>query len=92
MLSWSVLNLQKQINVGARVFFGDVSALAARLDLAVTPFLGELCEPGFEWLTAGEVVHVCGVDTEGRADPEGFEVRFEGVTDEDGCRLWVRGW
>jgi hypothetical protein len=33
----------------------------------------------------GVVVHECGVDAEGVTDPEGFEVGFEGVTDEDGC-------
>jgi hypothetical protein len=73
-----------------------VSDLAARLDLAVIPFLGEPCEPGFEWLTAGEVLHVCGVGTKGMADPEGFEVRFEGVTRRGwmlhlGARM-VRSW
>ena len=36
----------KKIDAGARIFFGVVSALAARLDLAPTPFLGEPCEPG----------------------------------------------
>ena len=30
------------------------------------------------------MVHECGVDAEGMADPEDFEVGFEGVTDEDG--------
>ena len=74
----------KQINAGARVFFGVVSALAARLNLAATPFLGEPSEPGFEWSTTGVVVCKCGVDAEGVADPEGFEVGFKGVTDEDG--------
>ena len=46
-LSWWVLNSPnpapfasepKAINAGARVFFGVVSALAGRLDLALTPF------------------------------------------------------
>jgi len=73
----------KQINAGARIFFGVVSALAACLDLAVTPFLGEPSEPGFEWSTAGVVVYECGVDAEGVADSESLEVGFEGVTDED---------
>lgn len=45
----------------------------ARLDLAVTPFLGEPCEPGFEWPTAGVVEHECSIDAEGVADPESFE-------------------
>ena len=38
----------KQVNAGTRGFFGVVSALAARLDLALTPFLGEQCRSGFE--------------------------------------------
>ena len=73
----------KQINAGMRIFFGVVSALATRLDLALAPFLGEPCRSGFEWWTAG-VVDECGVDAEGMADAEGFEVGFKGVTDEDG--------
>jgi hypothetical protein len=60
-----------------------VSALTARLDLALTPFLNEPSEPGFEWSAVG-VVNGCGVDSEGVADPEGFVVGLEGVTDEDG--------
>ena len=52
--SGTVLDFEpKEINASARVFFGVVSALAACLDLAVTPFLGEPCETGFEWPTAG---------------------------------------
>ena len=79
-----VLDLEpKKIDTGARVFFGVVSALATRLDLAVTPFFGEPCETGFEGSTAGMVVCECGVDAEGVADSEGFEVGFEGVTNED---------
>ena len=39
----------------------------------------------FEWSTAVVVVDECGVDTDGMADPEGFEIGFEGVTDENGC-------
>ena len=62
----------KQINAGARVFFGVVSALVARPGLAVTPFFGEPCEPGFERSTARVVVHECGVDAEGVVDPEGW--------------------
>lgn len=74
----------KEVHAGTCVFFGVVSTLALSLDLAVTPFLGEPCESGFEWSTAGVVVHQRGVDAEGVTDPEGFEVGFEGVTDEDG--------
>jgi hypothetical protein len=74
----------KQVNAGTRVFFGVVSALAVRLDLALTPFLSESCESGFEQSTAGVVVHECGVDAEGVTAPERFEVGFKGVTDEDG--------
>ena len=81
----TVLNFEpKEINASACVFFGVISALAACLDLAVTPFLGEPCESGFGWPTAGMVVDECGVDTERVADPERLEVRFEGVTDENG--------
>jgi hypothetical protein len=32
----------------------------------------------------GVVVDECGIDAEGVADPEGFVVGLEGVTDEDG--------
>ena len=62
------------------------------LDLALSPFLGEPCKSRFEGLTAGVVVHECGVDAEGVAYLEGFEVGFEGVTDDDGCGARVRGW
>jgi hypothetical protein len=55
----------------------------AHLDLALTPFLGEPCEPGFEGSTAGVVVDECGVVAEGMADPERFQVGFERA-DEDG--------
>ena len=49
------------------------------------PFLGEPCETGFEWSTAGVVVDECGVDVERVADPERLEVRFE--EDEGGAAL-----
>ena len=76
--SGTVLDFEpKEINASAHVFFGVVSALAACLDLAVTPFLGEPSESGFEWTTAGVVVDECGVDAERVADPERLEVRFE---------------
>lgn len=74
----------KEIDTSASVFFGVVSTLAPCLDFAVTPLLGEPCESGLEWSTAGVVIYQCGVDAEGVADPEGFEIGFEGVTDEDG--------
>jgi hypothetical protein len=47
---------------------------------------GEPCESGFEWSDE------CSVDAEGIADPERFEVVFEGVTDEDegGAALGAR--
>ena len=93
ILSWSLLNtpkpkpfwtLSRRRSTQARVFFGVVSALAAYLDLAVTPFLGEPRETGFEWPTAGVMVDECGVDAERVANPERLEVQFEGVTDENG--------
>lgn len=67
----------EELHASACVFFGVVSALAARLNFAVTPFFGEPCETGFEGSTAGVVVHECGVDAEGMAYVEGFEVGFE---------------
>lgn len=80
-----VLDLEpKEVDARPRIFFGIVSALAARLDLAVTPFFGEPCEAGFEWSTTGMVVHECCIDAEWVADAESFEVGFEGVANEDG--------
>ena len=72
--------------------FGVMSTHPARLDLAVTPFLGEPCEPGFEWPTAGVVEHECSIDAEGVAGPESSEAGHMGVTDEDGGAIGVRGW
>ena len=49
---------------------------------------GGPCESGFErfeWSTVGVVVDECSVDAAGMADPERFQVRLEGMTDEDGC-------
>ena len=74
----------KQVHACTCVFFGVVSALAACLDLAATPFFGEPREARFEWTTAGVMVDERGVDAEGVANPERLEVRFQGVTDEDG--------
>jgi hypothetical protein len=49
-----VLNFEpKEVNGGACVCFGVVSALTVRLDLALTPFLSEPTEPGFEWSAVG---------------------------------------
>ena len=80
-----VLDLElEQIDARPCIFFGVVSALAARLNLTVTPLFGEPCEPGFERSTARVVVHECGVDAERVTDPEGFEIGFERVTNEDG--------
>lgn len=56
----------------------------------MAPFLREPCEPWFEWSTTGVVVYQCGINAEGVANPEGFEVGFEGVTDEDGCGASLR--
>jgi hypothetical protein len=42
-----------------------------------------------KWSTVGVVVHECGVDAEGVADPERFQVGFDGVTDEDGSGAGV---
>ena len=80
----------KQVGTGACVFFGVVSALALCLDFAVTPFLGELTETGFERSTAEVVVDECGADAERVANPEHLEIGFEGVTDEDGCGAALR--
>lgn len=57
---------------------------ATRLNHAVTPLFGESCEAGFEGSSAGIVIRECGVDAEGVANPECFQVGFEGVTDEGG--------
>ena len=88
MLLWSVLNSpnpssvldfgKKQINSGARVFFGVLSTLAARLDLAPTPLLESHVSPGLSdrprgrwWMTGCQC-------TEEMADLEDFEVGFGG--------------
>ena len=78
-----VLNLQpKQVNAGARACSGVVSTLAASLDALISR--SHYFETRFQWSAAGEAIDECDVDAERAADPEGFQVRFEGVTDEDG--------
>lgn len=89
----AILNFKpEELDASACVLFGVVttSALAARLDLASAPLFGEPGEPGFERPAAGVVVYKRGVDAEGVADPEDFEVGFEGVADEDGRRGALR--
>ena len=46
------------------------------LDVALTPFLGEPCQTGFEWSTSEVMVDECGIDAEGLAHPDRCEVPF----------------
>ena len=62
-------------------------ALKDVLGLALTPLLGEPCQTRFKWSTSEVMVDECGVDAEGSADPDRYQVLFKGVTDKDG--VWT---
>jgi len=79
---WSVFDfLLQQIETRARVLFGIMSAFSSRLNLTPTLFFCQPCQPGLKRPSARMVIDDRGVDAEGMADFESFEVRFEGVSE-----------
>jgi hypothetical protein len=86
-IAWAISQLRSQeVNARARILLRIVSTVTPRLDFTIQPLFGQPRKPRFQRPPAWVMVYDCSINTPRVADPKGAEVRFKGVSDQDGGR------